>query len=106
MLWNVFYTKDSNKDLLKLDNSQKKQVLKAIDKVSKNPLPSPDGYGKPLGNKGNNNLTNCYKIKLRGLGIRIVYNLVMVDNAMNIIVISVREDSLVYDIASERVKNE
>ncbi|MGO0986339.1 type II toxin-antitoxin system RelE family toxin [Clostridioides difficile] len=106
MLWNVFYTKDSKKDLLKLDNSQKKQVLKAIDKVSKNPLPSPDGYGKPLGNKGNNNLTNCYKIKLRGLGIRIVYNLVIVDNAMKIIVISVREDSLVYDIASERVKNE
>ncbi|MGO1044722.1 type II toxin-antitoxin system RelE family toxin [Clostridioides difficile] len=106
MLWNVFYTKDSKKDLLKLDNSQKKQVLKAIDKVSKNPLPSPDGYGKPLGNKGNNNLTNCYKIKLSGLGIRIVYNLVIVDNAMKIIVISVREDSLVYDIASERVKNE
>ncbi|MDB0438901.1 type II toxin-antitoxin system RelE family toxin [Clostridioides difficile] len=106
MLWNVFYTKDSKKDLLKLDNSQKKQVLKAIDKVSKNPLPSPDGYGKPLGNKGNNNLTNCYKIKLRGLGIRIVYNLVIVDNAMKIIVISVREDSLVYDIASERIKNE
>lgn len=106
MLWNVFYTKDSKKDLLKLDNSQKKQVLKAIDKVSKNPLPSPDGYGKPLGNKGNNNLTNCYKIKLRGLGIRIVYNLVIVDNAMKIIVISVREDSLVYYIASERIKNE
>lgn len=101
MLWNVFYTKDSKKDLLKLDNSQRKQVLKAIDKVSKNPLPSPDGYGKPLGNKGNNNLTNCYKIKLRGLGIRVVYN-----DIMKRIVISVREDSLVYDIASERIKNE
>ncbi|MER0285380.1 hypothetical protein ABRY17_15855 [Clostridioides difficile] len=49
MKWNIFYTKDSHKDLKKLDNSQRKQVLKAIEKVSYNPLPSPDGYGKPLG---------------------------------------------------------
>ncbi|PBD80403.1 type II toxin-antitoxin system RelE family toxin [Clostridioides difficile] len=104
MKWNIFYTKDSHKDLKKLDNSQRKQVLRAIEKVSYNPLPSPDGYGKPLGNKGNNNLTNCFKIKLRGIGIRVVYNLVMENNIMRIIVISVREDSLVYDIASERVK--
>ena len=27
MKWNIFYTKDSHKDLKKLDNSQRKQVV-------------------------------------------------------------------------------
>ena len=39
------------------------QVLAGIVKVSKAPLPSPNGYGKPLGNKNGNNLTGFFKIK-------------------------------------------
>jgi len=47
--------------------------LAGIKKVSKNPLPNPDGYGKPLGNKGGYNLTGFFKIKYRDIGIGVVY---------------------------------
>lgn len=51
-MWKVSYFDDALEDLKKLDNSQRKQVLKAIDKVKTNPLPQNEGgYGKPLGNK-------------------------------------------------------
>ena len=62
------------KDLKNLDQSQRYQVVKAIDKVSENPLPdSEGGYGKPLGSKSGKNLTGYLKIKLRKLGMRVVY---------------------------------
>ena len=66
MNWEVEYCDEAKKDIKKLDGSQIKQVLKAIEKVSTNPLPfNEGGYGKPLGNKSGNNLTGYLKIKLR-----------------------------------------
>ncbi len=51
MNWIVEYTKEAAQDLKSLDTTQQKQVLKAIEKVSSNPLPNTEGgYGKPLGN--------------------------------------------------------
>lgn len=106
MNWSVELTDETKKDLRDLDNSQREPVLKAIKKVSKNPLPvSEGGYGKPLGNKSNINLTGCFKIKLLKLGIRIVYKLIRENGIMKIIVISVREDETVYQIAIDRVNN-
>jgi mRNA interferase RelE/StbE len=73
MNWTVEYKMEAQKDLEGLDRSQQMQVLKAIRKVSVNPLPqSEGGLGKPLGNKNNNNLTGYFKIKLRSLGLRVV----------------------------------
>lgn len=104
MNWIIDYLKEAEKDLNSLDNSQKIQVLKAIRKVSQNPLPTSEGgYGKPLGNKSNTNLTGYYKIKLLKLGIRVVYRLVKENGIMKIIVISVREDEAVYQIALDRI---
>lgn len=37
MEWKVEYLKEALKGLKSLDNSQQLQVLKAIDKISKNP---------------------------------------------------------------------
>jgi len=104
MKWKVEYLKESLKDLKALDHSQKLQVLKAIDKVSQNPLPNYEGgYGKPLGNKSNTNLTGYFKIKLLKLGIRVVYGLVKERGIMKIIVISIRKDEMVYQIAVDRI---
>lgn len=104
MNWIIDYLKEAEKDLNSLDNSQKIQVLKAIRKVSQNPLPTLEGgYGKPLGNKSNTNLTGYYKIKLLKLGIRVVYRLVKENGIMKIIVISVREYEAVYQIALDRI---
>lgn len=57
MKWEVRIADEAKKEYKKLEGSVRKQVLAGISKVSKAPIPSPDGYGKPLGNKGGNNLT-------------------------------------------------
>ena len=101
MSWKVKFTDEAKNDLKKLDGSIKKQVLAGIIKVSKAPLPSPHGYGKPLGNKGGNNLTWFFKIKYRGIGIRVVYTLVLDKTVMNIVVISKRDDEYCYDLATK-----
>ena len=80
----------------KLDGSVRKIVLKGILKVSANPGPQNEGvYGKPLGNKNNNNLTGLLKIKFRDRGIRVVYKLVEDERTheMYILVISARADT-------------
>ena len=101
MAWTVRSTDEAKKDYRKLDGSLRKQVLAGIVKVSKAPLPSPNGYGKPLGNKNGNNLTGFFKIKYRGIGIRIVYTLVVDELTMNIVVISERDDNFCYDLAAK-----
>ena len=45
-MWQVEYFKEAVEDLKRLDYSPRLQVLKAIDKVSSNPLPQTEGgYG-------------------------------------------------------------
>jgi mRNA interferase RelE/StbE len=97
--WNIKITKEAKKDFQQLDNSLKKQVAAGIIKVARAPLPSPHGCGKPLGNKNGKNLTGFFKIKYKGIGIRIVYTLVLADVTMNIVVISERDDNYCYDLA-------
>ena len=102
--WKIEFTVEAKKDKAGLDHVQQLQIDKAIYKVSKNPLPqSEGGYGKPLGNKQSNNLTGLLKIKLLKLGIRIVYKLVRADGIMKIIVVAVRADDEVYEVAAKRI---
>lgn len=101
MAWNICITDEAKKDYEKIEGSIRKQVLAGIIKVSKAPLPSPNGYGKPLGNKNDSNLTGSFKIKYRGIGIRVVYTLVMDKMAMNIMVISQRDDNYCYDLVAK-----
>ena len=102
MTWKIEFLKEAENDLKKLDHSVQLQVLKGIRKVSQNPLSVQEGgYGKPLGNKTGNNLTNLLKIKFRNLGIRVVYKTIQVDGIMKIIVISARTDEQVYKEAGK-----
>lgn len=58
MSWEIVYLDEAIKDLKRLDNSSRIQVLKGITKVSQNPMSVYDGgYGKPLGSKNNVDLT-------------------------------------------------
>ena len=103
MNWVVTYLKEAAEDLQKLDNSQRIEVLKGIKKVSQNPLPqSQGGYGKPLGNHNGVNLTGLLKIKYKNLGIRVVYKVEIVQSEMIIVVISIRDDEEVYQLANKR----
>lgn len=107
MNWEVVYLPEAEKDLSKLDNSVRLQVLKGIQKVQTNPLPKQQGgYGTPLGNKNGTNLTSFMKIKFRGLGVRVVYRLEFSKTEMKIIVISAREDNEAYREAARRIEKD
>lgn len=98
------YLKAALRDLERLDPYNRKLILKAIQKTAERPLPPPDGIGKPLGNHASSKLSGFYKIKLKSLGYRVVYHLVMEDGVMRIIVISVRDDDAVYKEAERRIR--
>ncbi|GAW30636.1 type II toxin-antitoxin system RelE/ParE family toxin [Carboxydocella sp. JDF658] len=107
-MWQVEYLKEAIKDLMRLDHSQRLQVLKAINKainkVASNPLPQNEGgYGIPLGNKNSIKLAGYFKIKLKRLGLRVVYKLVREKEVMKIIIISARADDEVYLLAQKRI---
>ena len=103
MTWELDYLPEATKDIKALDRSQQIIVKKALEKVKTNPLPRDEGgYGKPLGHKHGRNLTNLFKIKLRGEGIRIVYKLIRTETKMLVVVAGVREDEEVYEIAARR----
>lgn len=101
MAWGIRITDEAKKDFNKIEGSVRKQILAGIVKASKAPLPSPNGYGKPLGNKNGNNLTGFFKIKYRGIGIRVVYTLVIDKMVMNIVVISQRDDNYCYELVAK-----
>jgi|SRR5574344_1584008 mRNA interferase RelE/StbE len=105
MNWTLEYLPEAEDDLKKLDGSVKAQVVKGIRKVLKNPLSKKEGgYGDPLGNRSNNDLTGLLKIKYLKIGIRVVYKTVIIPdkNIMKVIVISARGDNEVYDLAGKR----
>ena len=103
MSWEVKYLPEADRDIASLARNRQIIVQKAIRKVKANPLPqSEGGYGKPLGHKHGTNLTNFLKIKLRGEGIRIVYRLIRTETQMLVVVVGVREDDEVYEIAQRR----
>ena len=105
MEWKIKYHPLAEEELSKLDGSVRKIVLKGIIKVSANPKSQNEGgYGKPLGNKSNSNLSGLLKIKYRDIGIRVVYKLVEDEETheMYILVISARADNEVYNMAGKR----
>ena len=104
-MWDVKYLPEALDDLDELDGSQRKLVLKSIEKVRKNPLSQQEGgYGKLLGKRGNTDLTGFLKIKLRASGLRLVYKVIKQEDRMLIVVIGAREDKEVYSIADKRIK--
>lgn len=80
----------------KLDNSIKQQFKSALGKRLENPrVPSATLHNMP----------DCYKIKLRKIGYRLVYR--VDDHVITVTVIAVgkRERNAVYDVASGRLRD-
>lgn len=104
MKWNLVFLPEADDDLGRLDNGVRLIVLKAIKKVQKNPLPREEGgYGKRLGHKQNMDLSGFLKIKIRDIGVRVVYALERRDNQMVVVVIGARKDNIVYKTAALRI---
>jgi mRNA interferase RelE/StbE len=103
MSYQIHFLPEALKDMKSLDHSVSTQVAKGILKVSQNPISVyRGGYGKPLGNKDGANLTGLFKIKFRGIGIRVVYSVKEQDNVMTILVVSIRADGHAYQEAAHR----
>ena len=99
------YLSDSAKDLKNFAGNHRLMAVKAIGKVLQNPLPVTEGgYGKPLGNKQGNDLAGFLKIKLRDVGMRVVYKLIRTETEMLVVVIGARADDEVYETAQHRAK--
>lgn len=107
-MWKYTLIEEAKRDFKKLDGSQRKVALAMLNKLIENPLPNYEGgYGVPLGNHlDTGNLSGFLKLKSRGSGIRIVYELVKEDNLSQVIVIGMREEKEVYKIATKRIKNQ
>ncbi|MEQ9908621.1 type II toxin-antitoxin system RelE/ParE family toxin [Pectobacterium odoriferum] len=95
MSYRVKFREDALKEWLKLDKAIQQQFAKKLKKCCENPhIPSAKLRG----------MKDCYKIKLRTSGFRLVYE--VIDDVLIIAVVAVgkREHSGVYHLASERMR--
>lgn len=95
MSYTVKFREDALKEWQKLDKAIQQQFAKKLKKYCENPhVPSAKLRG----------IKDCYKIKLRTSGFRLVYQ--VIDDTLVIAVVAVgkRERSEVYNLASERLR--
>ncbi|UVZ93272.1 type II toxin-antitoxin system RelE family toxin [Enterobacter hormaechei] len=95
MTYTVKFRDDALKEWHKLDKAIQQQFAKKLKKCCGNPhIPSAKLCG----------IKDCYKIKLRASGFRLVYQ--VIDDQLIIAVVAVgkRERSDVYNLASERMR--
>ncbi|MHB8984045.1 MAG: type II toxin-antitoxin system RelE family toxin [Carboxydocellales bacterium] len=92
----------AEKEYKDLDNSVITQVDKAIDEL----LERADEVGKPLGNKNSTKLAGLKEIKLRNIGIRVIFRIteevVDVLKIVYILTIEQRSDDFVFKLAHKR----
>ncbi|MDK4681227.1 type II toxin-antitoxin system RelE family toxin [Kingella negevensis] len=91
---NYRFVAEAEDEWRKLDNSIKQQFKSALAKRLENPrIPSAVLHNMP----------DCYKIKLRKIGYRLVYR--VDDNVLTVTVIAIgkRDKSVVYDVANSRL---
>ncbi len=104
LFWNISFLPEAYREFLSLKKNKglQKQVLTALLKVAQNPKSRFDekdpGYGNPL--KGP--LKGMFKIKYKNITLRLVYSLAIEEEVMNVVVISERDKSKVYDLAEHR----
>ena len=91
MKFKVLLIPEAEEDFKKLDGSIKKQVLKKLIKLEKEPY-----TGEPLGNKAGIDLTGYYRLYLYKKKIRIVYEIKEDIIIVRVISIGKREDFIVY----------
>ena len=92
--FNLEFHVQALKEWQKLDNSVREQFKKQLEKRIINPrVPSAKLHG---------DLENFYKIKLRTLGYRLVYEVIDDRLVIHVIAIGKRNQSIVYQKASKR----
>lgn len=97
----LYFWDEAKNDLAVLDGHQKKFVYKALQRIETNGA----SIGEALSRKRNIDLTGYRKVKLKSIGIRIIYK-VLNDKieVAEIIAIGNRADEEVYKEALERIR--
>ncbi|KMJ46713.1 RelE-like toxin protein [Xenorhabdus khoisanae] len=95
MIYKIKFREDALKEWNKLDQTIQKQFAKKLKKCCENPrIPPSELRGMP----------DCYKIKLRASGFRLVYQVINGQLIIAVIAVGKRERSDVYSLASERLR--
>lgn len=95
MSYSVKFRRDALKEWEKLDKAIQQQFARKLKKCCKNPhIPSAKLRGMP----------DCYKIKLRASGFRLVYQVINEKLVIAVVAVGKRERSDVYNLASERLR--
>jgi len=96
MIYKLTFLESALKEWNGLDKQIKAQFKKKLLERLNNPIVLKDKLS---------GLNDCYKIKLRTVGYRLVYKVIKDILTVQIIAIAKRDKSLVYDIARTRIVN-
>lgn len=94
MTYKLKFKQDAEKEWRKLDSTIRDQFKKHL----KNRLENPHVPSARL-----NGMENCYKIKLRSAGYRLVYQVRDLEIIVSVVAVGKRENNAVYKIAAKRV---
>ena len=94
MIYKLLFRQDAEKEWKKLDNTIKLQFKKKLKERLLNPR---------IESARLNGMKDCYKIKLRSAGYRLVYEVRESEIVVSIVAIGKRDRNQVYKIASKRI---
>ncbi|PHM50655.1 type II toxin-antitoxin system RelE family toxin [Xenorhabdus miraniensis] len=95
MNYKVKFREDAQKEWNRLDSTIQRQFAKKLKKCCENPhIPSAKLNGMP----------DCYKIKLRAFGFRLVYQVIEDKLIIAVVAVGKRERNEVYKLASNRIR--
>ncbi|MDE1188167.1 MAG: type II toxin-antitoxin system RelE/ParE family toxin [Pantoea sp.] len=95
MSYRVKFREDALKEWQKLDKTIQQQFAKKLKKCVEHPhIPSAKLRG----------IKDCYKIKLRASGFRLVYQVIDDELIIAVVAVGKRDRSEVYNLASERLR--
>lgn len=95
-VFRVFLTKESLKEWDKIDHSIQKIFRKKLSSIVLNPI--------IINNRLRGKLSNCYKIKLKRAGYRLVYEVRSQTIVLIVWAVDKRNDDKVYDSAISRLR--
>ncbi len=101
MKYLVLISEEAKKDTqkLKFSNTMKLKFLEKAEQIATNPLDkSQGGYGEAL----RGNLKGLYKFRF-DRDYRVVYKIVEENHVMKIVVVGLRKNNTVYEIAAKRL---
>ena len=95
MSYTVKFREEAFKEWQKLDKSLQQQFAKKLKKCCDNPH---------ISSARLRGIKDCYKIKLRASGFRLVYQVIDDELVIAVVAVGKRERSDVYHLASERMR--